>query len=237
MGRAGARTSGTSRDDPGLIYPNVEIGEGTVVHEGAIVGEPPRGATAGELETKIGAGGVIRSGTVIYAGTHIGANFNSGHGALIREDNVIGDDCSVGTHAVLEAGNRVGNGTRIHSGCFLEHTTLGDRVFLAPNVVFTDDPHPVCPRYLECVLGATVEDDVSIGANATILPGLRIGAGSLIGAGSVVTKNVEAGSVMAGSPATRIKGVEQLVCFKGFYERPYVWRTKGASGGKTPTAR
>src|SRR5438067_12324424 len=49
MGRAGARTSGTSRDDPGLIYPNVEIGQGTVVHEGAIVGEPPRGATAGEL--------------------------------------------------------------------------------------------------------------------------------------------------------------------------------------------
>src|SRR2546429_9880268 len=79
MGRAGARTSGTSRDDPGLIYPNVEIGEGTVVHEGAIVGEPPRGATAGELETKIGAGSMSRSGNVIYAGTRIGANLHSGH--------------------------------------------------------------------------------------------------------------------------------------------------------------
>jgi len=220
-----------------LIHANVSVGEGTTVHEGAIVGEPPRGKAPGELKTVIGTAGVIRSGTVIYAGTVIGDRFNSGHGALIREDNVIGDDCSIGTHAVLEAGNRVGNGTRIHSGCFLEHTTLGDRVFLAPNVVFTDDPHPVCPRYLECVLGATVEDDVSIGANATILPGLRIGAGSLIGAGSVVTKNVEAGSVMAGSPASRLKGVDELVCFKGFYERPYVWRTKEASGGKAPSAR
>jgi acetyltransferase-like isoleucine patch superfamily enzyme len=216
-----------------LIYPNVVIGEGTVIQEGAIVGEPPRGAKPGELKTTIGAGGMIRSGTVIYAGATIGERFNSGHGALIREDNVIGDDCSVGTHAVLEAGNRVGNGTRIHSGCFLEHTTLGARVFLGPNVVFTDDPHPMCPRYLECVLGATVEDDVSIGANTTLLPGIKIGAGSLIGAGSVVTKNVEAGSVVAGNPAARIKDVSELVCFKGFYERPYIWRAKEADGGKT----
>ena len=219
-----------------MIHSNVSIGTGTVVHEGAIIGEPPRGKAAGELRTVIGAGGVIRSGTVIYAGAVIGDRFNSGHGALIREDNVIGDDCSVGTNAVLEAGNRIGSGTRIHSGCFLEHTTIGERVFLAPHVVFTDDPHPICPRYLECVLGATVEDDVSIGANSTILPGIRIGAGSLIGAGSVVTKNVAPESVMAGSPAVKIKDVGQLVCFKGFYERPYIWRTKETSGGKA-TAR
>jgi carbonic anhydrase/acetyltransferase-like protein (isoleucine patch superfamily) len=93
----------------------------------------------------------------------------------------------------------------------------------------------MCPRYLDCVLGATVEDEVSIGANATILPGLRIGAGSLIGAGSVVTKHVERQTVVAGNPAVRVKGVEQLVCFKGYFERPYVWRdkqtTSGTSGG------
>ena len=214
-----------------LIHSNVLLGKGTVVQDGAIVGEPPRGKQPGELKTVIGAGGVIRSGTVIYAGTVIGDRFQSGHGALVREDNVIGDDCSVGTHAVLEAGNRIGDGTRIHSGCFLEHTKIGSRVFLAPNVVFTDDPHPMCPRYLDCVLGATVEDDVSIGANATILPGIRIGAGSLIGAGSVVTKNVEPHSVVAGNPAVRVKDVDQLVCFKGYFERPYVWRQRE----QTPT--
>ena len=209
-----------------MIHSNVRLGKGTIVHEGAIVGEPPRGKQAGELETIIGAGGVIRSGTVIYAGTAIGDRFNSGHGALIREDNVIGDDCSVGTNAVLEAHNRIGSRTRIHSGCFLEHVTLGSGVFLGPHVVFTDDPHPMCPRYEDCVLGATVEDDVSIGANATILPGLRIGAGSLIGAGSVVTKNVEPGVVVAGNPAVKVKDVDQLVCFKGYFERPYVWRQR-----------
>jgi acetyltransferase-like isoleucine patch superfamily enzyme len=220
-----------------LIYPNVEVGAGTVVQEGAIVGEPPRGAKPGELKTLIGAGGIVRSGTVIYAGAVIGDRFSSGHGALIREDNVIGDDCSVGTNAVLEAGNRIGSGSRIHSGCFLEHTTIGSRVFLGPHVVFTDDPHPACPRYLECVLGATVEDDVSIGANSTILPGLRIGAGSLIGAGSVVTKDVEAGSVVAGNPAVRIKGVAELVCFKGFYERPYVWRAADSNATSKASPR
>jgi acetyltransferase-like isoleucine patch superfamily enzyme len=207
-----------------VIHSNVHIGHGTYVEEGAIVGQAPRGRQPGELPTVIGGGGVIRSGTVIYAGTTIGDGFNSGHGAMIREDNVIGDNCSVGSNAVLEPGNKVGSGTRIHSQCFLEHVTLGERVFLAPGVVFTDDPHPICPRYLDCVLGATVEDDVSIGGNATILPGIRIGAGSLVGAGSVVTRDVVAGTVVAGNPARLIKQVKELVCFKGYFERPYVWR-------------
>jgi acetyltransferase-like isoleucine patch superfamily enzyme len=207
-----------------LIHPNVHIGAGTIVEEGATVGQPPRGKQPGELPTHIGASGVIRSGTVIYAGTTIGDGFNAGHGAMIREGNVIGDNCSVGSNAVLEAGNTIGNGTRIHSLCFLEHVKLGDRVFLGPGVVFTDDPHPVCPRYLDCVLGATVEDDVSIGGNATILPGVRIGAGSLIGAGAVVTRDVDSGVVVGGNPAKVLKRVDELICFKGYFERPYVWR-------------
>lgn len=207
-----------------MIHPNVHVGAGTVIEDGAVVGQPPRGKQPGELPTRIGSDGVIRSGTVIYAGTTIGNEFSAGHGAMIREGNIIGDRCSVGTNAVLEPGNTVGNGTRIHSQCFLEHVKLGERVFLGPGVVFTDDPHPVCPRYLDCVLGATVEDDVSIGGNATILPGVNIGAGSLIGAGAVVTRDVESGVVVGGNPAHVLKQVTELVCFKGYFERPYVWR-------------
>jgi acetyltransferase-like isoleucine patch superfamily enzyme len=207
-----------------LVYPNVRLGEDVVLSPGVIVGLPPRGAEPGELPTVIGAGSVLRTHTVIYAGVTAGARLNTGHGALIRENNELADDCSVGTHAALEPGNRIGERTRIHSHCFLEHVTLGDRVFVGPGVVFTDDPHPMCPRYEECVLGATVEDDVSIGGGAVILPGVRIGSGSLIGAGSVVTRDVEAGSVMAGNPARRVKDVGELVCFKGFFSRPYVWR-------------
>src|SRR5258708_13049566 len=132
MGGTGAVSFGKRGDGEELIYPNVEVGEGTVIQEGAIVGEPPRGAKPGEMKTTIGAGGVIRSGTVIYAGAVIGDRFNSGHGALIREDNVIGDDCSVGTNAVLEAAERPSRGARIPSACFLEHTTLAKRAVLPP---------------------------------------------------------------------------------------------------------
>jgi acetyltransferase-like isoleucine patch superfamily enzyme len=211
-----------------IVHPGVELGPGTVLQPGVVVGVPPRGADPGERPTRIGAGSVLRSGTVIYAGVTAGARLSTGHGAMIREDNLLGDDCSVGTHAVLEAGNRVGDGTRIHSLCFLEHVTVGKRCFIAPGVVFTDDPHPVCPRYLDCVLGATLEDDVSIGGNATILPGIRIGAGVLVGAGSVVTRDVEAGVVVAGNPARVIKRVADLACFKGYFERAYVWREQEA---------
>ncbi len=207
-----------------IVYPNVQLGEGAVLQPGVILGLPGRGAEAGALPTVIGAGAVIRAHTVIYAGAVIGARLNTGHGALIREDNVLGDDCSVGTHAVLEAGNRVGDRTRIHSHCFLEHVKLGSDVFLGPHVVFTDDPHPACPRYLECVLGATVEDQVSIGGNVTVLPGVRIGRGALVGAGSVVTSEVAPQTVVAGNPARFVKDVAELRCFMGFFERPYEWR-------------
>jgi acetyltransferase-like isoleucine patch superfamily enzyme len=212
-----------------LLYPNVELGEDVVLEPGVIVGIPPRGAGPGDLPTRIGPGARVRAGTVIYAGVTAGAGLNTGHGAMIREGNLIGDECSVGTHAVLEPGNQVGDRARIHSHCFLEHVTLGSGVFLGPGVVFTDDPHPACPRYLDCVLGATVEDDVSIGGNATILPGVRIGAGALVGAGSVVTRDVPPGMVAAGNPAAVVKAVADLVCFKGFFSRPYVWRTEAGS--------
>ena len=207
-----------------MIHPNVQVGEGTEIDEYVILGRPPRGRKSGDLPLVIGPGSTIRAFTTIYAGSTIGARFQTGHGASIREENTIGDDCSVGTNAVLEFGNRIGKGCRIHSLCFLEMTTLGDHVFVGPRTVFTDDPHPMgCPRYKECLGGAVVEDLVKIGAGVTVLPGVRIGRGALIGAGSVVTKNVPADMVVAGNPARVIKRVDELTCPPGFFERPYVW--------------
>lgn len=201
--------------------PGVCLGEGSVVEEPCVLGKAPRGRAPGELELRIGGASTIRPFTTIYAGTVIGERFQTGQGVSIREDNVIGDDVSVGTGASLEAGNRIGNRVRIHTGCFLELVTVGDDVFIAPNVVFADDPHPPCPRYEECVGGAVVEDGVSIGSNATILPGVRIGAGALVGAGSVVTKDVTAGMVVVGNPAKAIGLVADLKCPPGLMDRPY----------------
>jgi acetyltransferase-like isoleucine patch superfamily enzyme len=147
----------------------------------------------------------------------------TGHNVLIREDNEIGAGSGVGTGAILEYGNRIGEGVRIHSGCFLEWVTLEDGVIVAPQVTFTDDPHPACPRYRDCVGGATVRRGARIGAGAVILPGIEIGARALVAAGSVVTRDVPARAVVAGSPARILADVDALTCRAGLFERPYEW--------------
>jgi acetyltransferase-like isoleucine patch superfamily enzyme len=206
------------------IARNVTLGEGCDLHAPCILGKAPRGAAEGERPLTIGAGAVIRPFTTIYAGSTIGARVQTGQGASIREDNVVGDDVSIGTNAVLEFGNRLGSRVRIHSGCFLELVTIEDDVFVGPNVVFTDDPHPMnCPRYQECKGGAIVRRLARIGANSTILPGVTIGEGALIGAGSVVVHDVPPGAVVVGNPARVINTVGSLTCPLGFFERPYTW--------------
>jgi acetyltransferase-like isoleucine patch superfamily enzyme len=208
-----------------ILFANVTLGEDCVLEPPVIVGRPPRGKEDGELPTVLGKGCIVRAFTIIYAGTKIGDRLQTGHGALIREDNTLGDSCSVGTNAVLEFGNRIGNSVRIHSGAFLEMVTVKDHAFIAPNVVFTDDLHPLCPKFKECVRGATVEERARIGANSTVLPGVVIGRNSLVAAGSVVVKDVKEGTVVAGAPAKLICSINELKCQEGLFERPYEWET------------
>lgn len=204
-----------------IVYPGVDLGEGAHAPGPCVIGLAPSNRAAETPPSRIGAGAVIRPYTVIYAGVVAGARLQTGQGASIREDNVIGDDVSVGTNAVLEPGNRIGDRVRIHTGCFLECVTVEDDVFIAPNVVFADDPHPPCEHYAQCVGGATVRRRARIGSNATILPGVEIGEGALVGAGSVVTRDVPAGAVVAGNPAKVIKRVDELRCRARLVDRPY----------------
>ncbi len=142
---------------------------------------------------------------------------------------MLGDDVSVGTHTSLEFGNRIGSRVRIHTGCFLELVTLEDEVFVGPHVVFTDDPHPQCPAYLQCVKGAIVRRGARLGANSTILPGVEIGEDALIGAGSVVReRRIAPRTVWAGNPAVQLKDdITDLACFVGIYPHAYAWLEDG----------
>jgi len=206
------------------LYPNVNLGKGCDLQAPCILGKPPRGTAPGERPLALGDEAVVRPFTTIYGGSVIGHRLQTGQGASIREDNQLGDDVSIGTNTVLEFGNRLGSRVRIHSGCFLELVTIEDDVFVGPNVVFTDDPHPMgCPRYEDCKGGPVVRRLARIGANSTILPGVEIGEDALVGAGSVVVHDVPAGSVVAGSPARVIKRVIDLACPPGWFDRPYVW--------------
>jgi acetyltransferase-like isoleucine patch superfamily enzyme len=207
-----------------FVAPGVTLGEGCALHGPCVLGMPPRGHELGELELSIGPGAIVRPFTVIYAGSVIGARLQTGQGASIREDNQLGDDVSIGTNAVLEFGNRIGDRARVHTGCFLEMVTLEEDVFVGPSVTFTDDPHPPgCPKYMECLGGATVRRRARIGAGCTVLPGVEIGEGALVGAGAVVVDDVPPEQVVVGCPARVLKAVADLECQPGLVERPYGW--------------
>jgi acetyltransferase-like isoleucine patch superfamily enzyme len=115
---------------------------------------------------------------------------------------VIGRDGNICSHCFIE--NKVVLGDRVTVKCGVQlwdGITLEDDVFVGPNVTFTNDLQPRSRNAAAQLLPTLVQKGASIGANATILPGLTIGEGAMVGAGSVVTKNVPPGVTVVGNPA------------------------------------
>jgi UDP-2-acetamido-3-amino-2,3-dideoxy-glucuronate N-acetyltransferase len=109
----------------------------------------------------------------------------------------IGEECTI--HAPVWIGDKVkiGNRCKVQAFAFLpEGVTLGDDVFIGPHVCFTNDKYPPSDVWEETL----VEDGVSIGANATILPGIVIGKRARIGAGAIVTRDVPSDALIVGEP-------------------------------------
>jgi len=120
----------------------------------------------------------------------------------------IGTDCNVCDHVFIEDDVVVGDRVTIKSGVQLwDGVRLGDDVFVGPNATFTNDRYPRSKQYPDSYPETIVADGASIGANATILPGITIGQGAMIGAGAVVTRDVPARAVVFGNPA-RIAGYD-----------------------------
>ncbi len=203
----------------------IKLGDDCTIQDNVILGEKSK-KICFHKKLEIGHDALIRSFSVIFCNTKIGDNFKAGFGVVIREYNKIGNGVSIGTHSELGPENIIGNNVRIHSSCFLERVIVKEDVFIGPRVVFTDDLHPSCPKYKECEEKTIVEENVSIGANTTILPGMKIGRNSLIGAGTVVTKDIPSNSVVVGNPGRIIKKVDKLSCHKNFFKKPYEWRKK-----------
>lgn len=118
----------------------------------------------------------------------------------------IGRDCNVCAHTFIENDVVIGDRVTIKSGVQLwDGIRLGDDVFVGPNATFSNDLYPRSKIYPESFMTTIVNAGASIGANATILPGIVIGKNAIIGSGSVVTKNVPDNAIVTGNPATVIR--------------------------------
>ena len=112
-------------DPASQVHDGVHLGAGAAIGAYALVGVAPRDPLPAGARTVLGDGCVVRSHTVIYAGNIIGARFQTGHHALLRESNEVGDDVSIGSLAVIEHHVRIGGGVRVHSQAFVcEYTVL-----------------------------------------------------------------------------------------------------------------
>jgi acetyltransferase-like isoleucine patch superfamily enzyme len=193
------------------IYDNVDLGEGSSIEDFCLIGTPPRGKRNGELPTTIGAFAVIRSHTVIYSGNVIGHDFQTGNKVNIRESNHVGNNVSVGTLSVIEHHVEIADNVRIHTQVFIpEFSVLEDGCWIGPNVVLTNARYPLSPGVKDQLAGPVVRRGAKIGANSTILPGVVIGEYALVGAGSVVVRDVPAGAVVVGNPARVVRHISEL---------------------------
>jgi acetyltransferase-like isoleucine patch superfamily enzyme len=196
------------------IYPDVRLDHPRHVADFVVIGLTPWDTDCSGWQTTIGSQAIIRSHTVIYAGNRIGARLQTGHFALIRELNEIGDDVSIGSHSILEHHVRVGNRVRIHSGAFIpEYSILEDDCWIGPCAVLTNARYPRSADAKRTLRGPHVMAEAKIGANATLLPGVIVGRRALVGAGAVVVSDVAEGMVVVGNPARVIKALADLPAY------------------------
>lgn len=207
-----------------IIYPNVTMGDNVFIGANCILGEPTadfyKNSEYSNQPLNIGDNSIIRSGTFIYAGSDIGNNFQCGHRVTIRENSKIGHHCRIGTLSDIQGYSEFGNYVNLHSNVHIgQKSVLGNYVWIFPYTVLTNDPHPPS-AVLE---GVTVEDFAVIATMVVVLPGLRIGEHSLVGASALVKDDVKPFKVVVGNPAKEIADIEN-VKLRTTGEPAYPWR-------------
>ncbi|OFE44484.1 dTDP-6-deoxy-3,4-keto-hexulose isomerase [Acinetobacter towneri] len=126
--------------------------------------------------------------------------------SVVLQNAMIGENCNICAHTLIENDVIIGNNVTIKSGVYVwDGITLEDNVFIGPCVAFTNDKKPRSKQYPDSFAKTVIAEGASIGANATILPGIKIGKNALVGAGAVVTKDVPENAIVIGNPAF-IKG-------------------------------
>lgn len=150
----------------------------------------------------------MREGVFIHETAHVSDKSSIGIGSKIwinsqiRENANIGDDCIISKDTYIDHGVSIGNGVKVQNGVSIYNgVTVEDDVFIGPNATFTNDFYPRAFNANWKVCPTVIRKGVSIGANATIICGIELGEYCMVGAGSVVTKNVPPQALVVGNPA------------------------------------
>lgn len=198
--------------DNTVIYDNVCIGDNTIICNDCVIGEPLNGYYTDEKtyenpQTVIGPDSLIRSHTIIYADNVFGEGLQTGHRVTIREKTRMGVHCSVGTLCDIQGNSVFGDYVRMHSNVHIgQCSTIGSYCWIYPYTVFTNDPTPPS----ETCVGPTVGDYSIVATHCLLLPGVKVGRHCLVGACSLVSKDVADYQVVVGSPGKSIKDVRDV---------------------------
>jgi len=209
--------------DTAIVYPGTVLGEGCKVLDYAVVGKQPTlspRSTAKREELpplELGAGTVVSTGAVVFAGTTIGERVIVGDQACVRERCTIGDDVVLGRGSFVENDTSVGALTKIQAHAYITaYSTLEDNVFIAPCVITTNDNFMGRTEKRHALMrGPTIRRGARVGGGAVLLPGIEIGEEAFIGAGAVVVRDVEPRTLMVGNPARRLRDVPDEELLEG----------------------
>jgi acetyltransferase-like isoleucine patch superfamily enzyme len=193
-----------------VVYGGVALGEAVQVEERSVVGKPETGYAVGHMypgagdDTVIGAGTVLRSGAILYAGVQVGEASVVGHHTLLRSFVTVGANTQLGHQLTIERCTRIGERVRCSPGSHITSScVLADGVFLGAGVRTINDRELIWrdPERTPDLVPPQFERNARIGSGSTIMAGVVVGENALVGAGSVVIRDVPAGAIVYGVPA------------------------------------
>ena len=198
-----------------VVYPGTVIGAGCKILDFAVVGKQPtlspRSTAIREPlpPLELGAGTIVSTGAVVFAGTRIGERVIVGDQASIRERCEVGDDVVIGRGSLVENDTTIGALTKIQAHAYITaYSTLEDNVFIAPCVVTTNDNFMGrTEKRHQLIKGPTIRRGARVGGAAVLVPGIEVGEEAFIGAGAVVIRDVPARAVVVGNPARELREV------------------------------
>lgn len=201
-----------------IIHSNVEIGDDTVIGSNCEIGVPTPLGDGSPL--RIGAKSNIRSHSVFYESSRFGESLVTGHRVTVRETTSAGDGFQIGSLSDIQGHCSIGSYVKLHSNVHIgQESIIEDFVWIFPYVVLTNDPHPPS----EVRLGVKVCKFAVIATMSVVLPGVTIGEGALVGAGSLVRRDVAPNRVAAGNPAVDRGPTSQINLKDGSDQPAYPW--------------